>query len=94
MLSKGRMIWHKVVPGYVDLQIASLGGRPEELSRLNSQLLQDGISFVGMKKSVAVRIQVPPMDVRGDFAAQRESAILALKAALILLTLSPLIVID
>ena len=93
-LPKGRSIMHKVTEGYVDLQFAGLGGRVEELSALNPLLLRDGVNFVRATKSAALRIQVPPMDVQEDFAAHRVSAMAALKAALKLLTLSPLVVIE
>jgi len=93
-LPKGRSIMHKVMEGFVDLQFAGLGERVDELIRLNPLLLRDGVNFVRATKSAALRIQVPPMDVREDFAARRESAMTALKAALKLLTLSPLVVVE
>lgn len=85
---------HKVTEGYVDLQFAGLGGRVEGLSALNQLLLRDGVNFVRATKSAALRIRVPPMDVQEDFAAHRERAMAALKAALKLLTLSPLVAVE
>ncbi len=80
-LSKGRELHHKLPYGHVDLQLAGHGSRIEELTSLNTQLLREGLRFVKATKSAALRIQVPIMDVRQDFTEQRESALLALKAA-------------
>jgi hypothetical protein len=91
-LPKGRSIMHKAPEGYVDLQLAGYGDRVAELSERNPLLLGGGMAFVRATKSAALRIKVPPLDVREDFASQRDGAMIALKAALKLLTLSPLVV--
>jgi hypothetical protein len=80
-LPKGRQILHKIPKGYVDLQFSGLGARIEELNTLNAALLRDGLKFAQATKSASLRIEVPKMDVREDFSSQREAALLALKAA-------------
>jgi hypothetical protein len=90
-LPKGHSIKHKVLEGYVDLEIAGLGTRVEDLNRLNPGLTKTGLQFVRTQKSASLRAEVPKVDPREDFTSQRESILLALKSAFRLMSLAHVI---
>ena len=90
-LDKGRRILHKMPEGCVDLEFARFGEKVDELIRLNPALNGDGLKFVRTGQSASLSAQVPPLNVREDFTAQRESALAALKAAHRLLSLAKLV---
>jgi hypothetical protein len=90
-LKKGRLIYHKVTEGVVDLQLSALGERVDQLNDLNQNLLANDVHFVRTGKSASLRAEVTPVNHRGEFSSQRDSALAALKAAYRLLTLEKLI---
>jgi hypothetical protein len=90
-LPKDRKIIHKVPEGCVDLQIAGLGVRVEDLNQLNPALTETGLQFVRTQKSASLRAMAQKMNPREDFTSQRESALLALKYAFRLMSLAHLI---
>lgn len=90
-LTKARRILHKMPEGHIDLEFPGFGERTDELVTRNAPLLIEGLKFVRTQKSASLRIDVPKMDVREQFTAQREGALAALKAAFRLTTVASLV---
>jgi hypothetical protein len=67
-LPKGAILVHKVPYGNVDIQLAGKAGELQKLSQKYGPLLEPGMTLEAASKSAAIRISVPPIDMRAPFA--------------------------
>lgn len=80
-------IVHKLRHGNVDLQFAAMGNRLNELRTLLRHNVDPDMKIVKASKSGSVRLRVPQLNTRLDFAKQEEHARQGLDAAKRLLAL-------
>ena len=77
----GLWIKHKLDKGSVELAIPSAGDAIEQLMRLNSDLLVDGLEIVVVGKSAAFSLVVPRVNRLKDLSEQAEDVRTGLAAA-------------
>jgi hypothetical protein len=87
-----RRIFHKMRAGVVDLAIEADAARAAGLASAWKAFLTGDTVVEMTGKSLAIRVTVPTLETRGDYAGQVNAARQGMKAAFRLLHLSPLLV--
>ena len=87
-LSKGRRIYHKLLEGFVDMEIRSAGALVEQIAQQNQESLKNEVLVVRTGQSASIRILVQKVDRFGDFLPQIEMVRVGLLAAAKLFSLS------
>lgn len=73
-LPKSAQLVHKLPYGNVDIQLAGMAGELQKLGQQYGPLFEPGMTLEAANKSAAIRITVPPVEMRAPFA-ESESAV-------------------
>jgi hypothetical protein len=85
IVKRGTSICHKFTRGFVDLQLAGMGARLNEVRIAQAKWIASDMHVVQAGKSAAIRLLVPKLDPAETITSQSESVRVGLRAAMRLL---------
>jgi hypothetical protein len=93
-IGKGLFLWHKLDVGHAALELTGQAGNLDTLKSKYSAYIPHDIKIVQIGKSVALRIDVPILDLNLEFEEQLDKARMGLKAMYRLFYQSQIIIIS